>query len=302
MRGAGLLGAVLVALVAVLSFSGASAFWVPRARANPSKIGRSAGCTAMTMKMVFSFNQYLEKVASLNISSLSSEEAASLAALLMSQDAETEKQLAVQEKETEKQLAVQEKETEKQLAVQEQVNETEKQLAALEYAHKIRCMESLRRRDLSVLSKRAVLEEVFRGILSEIPGNSALKSALEKITSISSNSKKCMLSALTTTKMTDINRAMLDPAFCEAAWEALAFPPETQFPRTLPADNLLYGDLSFSLHSPALNEVYLSQKSDKGSYDFFVLAAKYSNKKAETFSEEEAAAAEEDVASAGEHK
>jgi len=192
---------------------------------------------------------------------------------------------------------VQVKENEKQLAVQ--VKETEKQLAALEYAHKIRCMESLRRRDLSAFSKRAVLEEVFRGILSEIPGNSALKSALENITSIGNNSKKCMLSALTTTKMTDVNKAMLDPAFCKAAWEALDFPPETQFPLSLSAESLLYGDLSFSLHSPALREVYLSQKTDKGTYDFFVLASKYSNKKAETFSEEEAAAAEEDVASAG---
>ena len=279
MPGSGLLGALLVALVAVLRVQVASAFWVPRARTNPTKISRCA------MKMVFPFKQYLQRVADLNISTLSSEEAASLAALLMSQDAETEKQLAVQQ---------QVKESEKQLAVQ--VKETEKQLAALEYAHKIRCMESLRRRDLSALSKRAVLEEVFRGILSEIPGNSALKSALENITSIGNNSKKCMLSALTTTKMTDVNKAMLDPAFCKAAWEALDFPPETQFPHSLSADSLLYGDLSFSLHSPALREVYLSQKTDKGTYDFFVLAAKYSNKKAETFSEEEAAAAEEDVA------
>ena len=271
MPGAGLFGALLVALVAVLRVQVASAFWVPRARTNPSKISRCA------MKMVFPFKQYLQRVADLNISTLSSEEAASLAALLMSQDAETEKQLAVQE----------------------QVKESEKQLAALEYALNIRCMESLRRRDLSALSKRAVLEEVFRGILSEIPGNSALKSALENITSIGNNSKKCMLSALTTTKMTDVNKAMLDPAFCKAAWEALDFPPETQFPLSLSADSLLYGDLSFSLHSPALRELYLSQKTDKGTYDFFVLAAKYSNKKAETFSDEEAAAAEEDVASAG---
>jgi len=188
--------------------------------------------------------------------------------------------LAVQEKELEKQLAVQEKELEKQLAVQEKEN-----------ANRIRSIVALHRRELSALSQRVVLEGVLRDIVTAIPKNEFLQTALNS-TTISAPTKKLMLAGDISVKMTPVSNALLNLPFRAAAWKAIGFLPDVPFP-SLPGETL-YGDLSSSIHAPALKEVYLSDYHDREStvYLFFAAAAQRMEKKLKIFSEEAAADAD----------
>ena len=67
--------------------------------------------------------------------------------------------------------------------------------------------------------------------------------------------------------MSNVNEALKHKPFQQAAWEALGIDPQVVFP-TLSGDTI-YGDLSASIHSPALSEVYVSSTASKEVQDFF---------------------------------
>ena len=67
--------------------------------------------------------------------------------------------------------------------------------------------------------------------------------------------------------MSAVNKALKHKPFQQAAWEALGIDPQVVFP-TLSGDTI-YGDLSASIHSPALSEVYVSSTASKEVQDFF---------------------------------
>ena len=76
----------------------------------------------------------------------------------------------------------------------------------------------------------------------------------------------------------------------EAAWErVLNFSSNVPFP-SLPGE-LLYGDLSSSIHAPSLKTVYVSDEEEAASLEFFTEAAGFLKRKVEAYSEAEAALA-----------
>ena len=269
--------ATLIFLFLVLFLFASDAFF--RKQKLRVKAYQSQAKTFPSLRMLHRFETYLEKANSLNIT-LSDNEAASIAVAFYTQNVEQEfeKQLAVQE--LVKQLAVQGKEQEKQLAVQEKEN-----------AYRIRSIVALHRRELSALSQRVVLEGVSRDIVRAIPEDEVLQTALNA-TTVLAHTKKLMLAGNISVKMTPVSNALLNLPFRAAAWKAIGFAPDVPFP-DLPGDTL-YGDLSSSIHAPALKEVYLSDYHDRDSkvYLFFVAAAQRMEKILKIFSEEAAAYAD----------
>jgi hypothetical protein len=67
--------------------------------------------------------------------------------------------------------------------------------------------------------------------------------------------------------MSAVNNALQDKTFQGAAWEALEIDPEVSFPNLY--SDTIYGDLSASIHSPALSEVFVSNLASRGDLAFF---------------------------------
>ena len=164
-------------------------------------------------------------------------------------------------------------------------------------ADKIQGLNAFYCSQLSALSQRVVLECIFRDIVKAIPQDVDLQKALNA-TTISASAKKLMLAGNIIVSMTQVNNALLNLPFRAAAWRAIGFPPDTPFP-SLPGE-VLYGDLSSSIHAPNLRNVFLSDRHDKESdlYLLLQVAAKHMQKKMELYSEEAAAAEAEAKAEA----
>ena len=133
-----------------------------------------------------------------------------------------------------------------------------------------------------------MLEGVFRIIVTAVPKSEALKMALNA-TSVYPAAKNLIRAGDLTAKMSAVNECVLNDCFRALAWDAVGLDPKVPFP-SLPGE-LLYGDLSASLHSPALREVYLSDLGDPTTTAFFTAAARLTERVVTVFSEQDAAAA-----------
>jgi len=271
--------------------------------------------------MTPSLDTYIDKVRSLNINSsnLSDIDTAAIAFEFFRQDTDKEqvilamatkkdKELLAMEKEKEKELLAMAKEKEKELLAMATKKEKEllvmekekellalsmekdKELATQKHENEKRCLVALRRRDLSAMSKRVVLEALLRDVVAAIPHNEDLKKKLQDCTLVSAAGIKLLLAGASSVKMTTVNQALLYDTFRVAAWKAIGISLDVPFPRSLNSE-VVYGDLSYAIHSPSLNEVYLSsalgEKSDE--YLFFQEAAERVNRKVELFNPEDAA-------------
>lgn len=230
-------------------------------------------------RMVSPFSVYVARVAELPLN-VSSADGAIIAAELLIQDAGKDL-LELELK----------KDAEKDLLALGLKKDAEKDVSNANHARDMRNLDALRQRQLSALSKRAVLEAILLAIVKAIPGDTHLLRALKSVSLVNEPDKKLMRTASPYVKMSAVNRAMLDLPFRTAAWKAIGLDPDVPFP--ILQSDLIYGDLSLSMHSPVLREVFLSNKYDgEASIKFFTAAAEFVGKKANIFSEEEAAGAE----------
>lgn len=72
--------------------------------------------------------------------------------------------------------------------------------------------------------------------------------------------------------MTSVVKALSDSTFQRAVWETFEIPMNISLPSL--TNELLYGDLSASVHSPSLRHVYLSEETDsKNDFDFYTVIA-----------------------------
>lgn len=138
------------------------------------------------------------------------------------------------------QLVIEVSELEKAQAHQVSELEKARDLRESDRNFRVRAISALRRRDLSAISKRFVMEGILRAVVSAIPKSSALKAALNG-TQIPAPYKKLMQEGGTNVRMTTVNEAMLNEPFRLAAWQALDLPSDVPFP-SLPGE-MLYGDL-----------------------------------------------------------
>ena len=236
-------------------------------------------------RMVSPFSVYVARVAELPLN-VSSADGAIIAAELLIQDAG--KDLFELELK---------KDAEKDLLELELKKDAEKDVSNANHARDMRNLDALRQRQLSALSKRAVLEAILLAIVKAIPEDTHLMLALVSVSLVNESDKKLMRTASPYVKMSAVNRAMLDLPFRTAAWTAIGLDPDVPFP--ILQSDLIYGDLSLSMHSPVLREVFLSNKyDDEASIKFFTAAAEFMGKKAKIFYEEEAAGAEAAAAAA----
>jgi len=124
---------------------------------------------------------------------------------------------------------------------------------------------------MSALSKRYVLEELFRRLLSALSDEAILAEALDKSDGMARHVKQAIKTQGQGVKMTTVNEALKNDPFRAAAWKLLGLPQDTPFP-SLPGE-LLYGDLSIEIHSPALKDVYLSDENMESRTSKFFMAA-----------------------------
>ena len=249
-------------------------------------------------RMVSPFSVYVARVAELPLN-VSSADGAIIAAELLIQDAGKDLFELELKKDAEKDLLELElkKDAEKDLLELELKKDAEKDVSNANHARDMRNLDALRQRQLSALSKRAVLEAILLAIVKAIPEDTHLMLALVSVSLVNESDKKLMRTASPYVKMSAVNRAMLDLPFRTAAWTAIGLDPDVPFP--ILQSDLIYGDLSLSMHSPVLREVFLSNKyDDEASIKFFTAAAEFMGKKAKIFYEEEAAGAEAAAAAA----
>ena len=107
-----------------------------------------------------------------------------------------------------------------------------------------------------------MLEALFRDVVEAALKNEKLRQVLEKLPAKTAAAIKS-----SDVSMSAVNKALKHKPFQQAAWGALGIDPQVVFP-TLSGDTI-YGDLSASIHSPALSEVYVSSTASKEVQDFF---------------------------------
>jgi hypothetical protein len=148
--------------------------------------------------------------------------------------------------------------------------------------------EALRQQQLSELSQRAVLEAFFRDVACCVKSNANVSAVLSKSSQISKIDKKDA-SKGANSAMSSINTALQDSQFRDAVWTALNVSDSMVLPSL--TNDILYGDLSGAIHSPALTEVYVRSKARKEYVIFFsVLAERFRpSKSLVLYSEEDAA-------------
>ena len=114
---------------------------------------------------------------------------------------------------------------------------------------------------------------MFRDVVEVVSANKTLFGVLQS-TSLPRGIKKAFEDEGVKASMSSVNKALKDKTFQRAAWEALEIDIEVPFP-TLYSDTI-YGDLSASIHSPALSEVFVSSQSTTGDRAFFgTIAARF---------------------------
>jgi len=223
--------------------------------------------------------------------------------------------MTLKDYEKERELTQKDVEKEKELAQKD----FEKELMQKDMQQKLSGLESLRRRDLSAISKRFVggrvlkptawhpahfltsplpphpryvLEALFRCIVQYLQEDKPIQDALSKSTTISQSAKKSLKGTIAFARMSHVNEALLDLEFRVEAWRCLGLPSDTPFP-SLPSE-ILYGDLSAEIHNPTLKEIYLSDgEASSVASRFFIAAAGLLSRKVAYYSEADAALAEE---------
>jgi hypothetical protein len=132
------------------------------------------------------------------------------------------------------------------------------------------------------------LETLFRRLLEQLASDNSFAEALKNSTSLPESLKKLLVGPISSVRMSDINKALLDSAFRSSAWTSLGLPPETPFP-SMPGE-LIYGDLSAEIHSPSLKEIYLAEEDASSNLSrFFVAAAVVISRSVVVYSEASAA-------------
>ena len=100
-----------------------------------------------------------------------------------------------------------------------------------------------------------VLEVLFRDVVDAVSKNETFQLALQN-SSLSKSTKRALVEGGVKTSISAVINALQDETFQGAAWEALEIDPEMSFPNLY--SDTIYGDLSASIHSPALSEVFVS--------------------------------------------
>jgi hypothetical protein len=166
--------------------------------------------------------------------------------------------------------------------------ETEASANQLKLEFRAMAREALRQQQLSELSQRVVLEAFFRDVACCVKSNANVSAALSKSSQISDKAKKDASKGVNSS-MSSINAALQDSQFRDAVWTALNVSESMVLPSL--TNDILYGDLSGAIHSPALTEVYVRSKARKEYVNFFsVLAERFRpSKSLVLYSEENAA-------------
>lgn len=111
-----------------------------------------------------------------------------------------------------------------------------------------------------------MLEVLFRDVVDAVSTNETLRLVLQS-SNLSKKTKSVLEEGGVQASMSAVNNALKDKTFQSAAWETLEIDSEVSFPNLY--GDTIYGDLSASIHSPALTGVFVSNHASRGDLAFF---------------------------------
>lgn len=139
-------------------------------------------------------------------------------------------------------------------------------------------------------SLRSLVESLFQIIVTAAPKHPNMLTALNDCGNLKKSEIIQISDGDLSVYMTTVNKALQNTKFRAAAWEAISFDPSVPFPKI--RGDIMYGSLCALIHSPGLENVFLSDRTTSMSKVFYSAAAGLIDMEVMVYSESAALAGE----------